>query len=335
MRRPIALARQAPSCGGENNRGKGNVVRRMFADLEADIYIMADGDGTYDADSIHVLMAPVLAGEADMAVGARAAEAGAHRPGHAFGNRLFNQAVGWLFGKGFTDIFSGYRVFNHRFVKSFPALSTGFEIETELTIHALELRMPVIEFPLPFRQRPAGSASKLKTVRDGLRISRTILLLFAGTKPFSFFGLYCRTACDVRRGNCLPRCSRPIWKTGLVPRFPTAILSTGMMITALLSLTCGVILDSVARGRREAKTIGLSGDQAVPPLLSVPAVTRRPIPVLPLPAVPALSDCGPGVWPGTSLRRRDESIRRAARHSGRPQRRARRSRCRSPRRSRG
>ena len=238
----------------ENNRGKGNVVRRMFADLDADIYIMADGDGTYDADSVHVLMAPVLAGEADMAVGARAAEAGAHRPGHAFGNRLFNKAVGWLFGKGFSDIFSGYRVFNRRFVKSFPALSTGFEIETELTIHALELRMPVAEFPLPFRQRPAGSASKLKTVQDGLRISRTILLLFAGSKPFACFGSiagFLAAAAVIIAFPLLPT----YLETGLVPRFPTAILSTGLMITALLSFTCGVILDSVARGRREAKRL--------------------------------------------------------------------------------
>jgi len=235
--------------------GKGNVVRRMFADIEADIYVMADGDGTYDSAAATSMIELLATQRLDMVVGKRAAaEDTAYRPGHALGNRVFTWCVSWLFGKRFTDIFSGYRVFSRRFVKSFPTVASGFEIETELTVHALELGLPVAEVSAPYRGRPRGSESKLSTWTDGLRIGLAILVLYKDVQPLRFFG-----SIGVLLAATSLLLSEPLLvtylQTGLVPRFPTAILATGIMILASLSFTCGLILDSVARGRRELKRL--------------------------------------------------------------------------------
>jgi glycosyltransferase involved in cell wall biosynthesis len=235
--------------------GKGHVVRRMFADVEADIYVIADGDGTYDASSAREMIDLLVTENLDMVVGKRiAADEGAYRRGHAAGNRALSWFVGRLFGNRFTDIFSGYRVFSRRFVKSFPALAGGFEIETELTVHALELALPVAELSSPYRGRPRGSESKLSTWADGLRIGRAILVLYKDVQPLRFFsgvGAILAAAALIL--------AEPLFitfvQTGLVPRFPTAILATGIVILAFLSFACGLILDSVARGRREAKRL--------------------------------------------------------------------------------
>lgn len=240
----------------ETRQGKGHVVRRMFADVEADVYVLADGDGTYDADSAPRLVAKLLEGRLDMVVGSRLStyEGQAFRPGHRLGNDLLTGFLGLCFGRSFSDILSGYRVFSRRFVKSFPALSTGFEIETELSVHALELRMPTAEVPTPYRARPAGSASKLRTYRDGFRILMMILDLFKEERPLAFFSII---AAGLALASVL--LAAPIvvtyLETGLVPRFPTAILSTGLMILAFLSLTCGFVLDTVTHGRREMKRL--------------------------------------------------------------------------------
>ena len=251
-----ATAAAATSAGAivrrEPLQGKGNVVRRMFADVEADVYIMADGDGTYDAAAAPELVARLLAERLDMVVGAREGEAGAFKNGHAWGNRLFNRIVARLFGRGFQDIFSGYRVFSRRFVKSFPALASGYEIETELTVHALQLRLPVAEIGTRYAARPEGSFSKLRTYRDGLRILWAILLLFKQARPFVLFGLVSAMASLLAVGLAFPLLVTYL-ETGLVPRLPTAVLSTGLMVTAGLSLACGLILDCVSRGRLEMK----------------------------------------------------------------------------------
>jgi len=240
----------------ETRQGKGHVVRRMFADVEADVYVLADGDGTYDAASAPRLVAKLLEERLDMVVGSRLStyEGAAFRPGHRLGNDLLTGFLGLCFGRSFSDILSGYRVFSRRFVKSFPALSTGFEIETELSVHALELRMPTAEVPTPYRARPAGSASKLRTYRDGFRILMMILDLFKEERPLAFFSL-------IAGGLALASVllAAPIvvtyLETGLVPRVPTAILSTGLMILAFLSLASGFVLDTVTHGRREMKRL--------------------------------------------------------------------------------
>jgi len=238
----------------ETRQGKGHVVRRMFADVEADVYVLADGDGTYDAASAPRLVAKLLEERLDMVVGSRLYEGAAFRPGHRLGNDLLTGFLGLCFGRSFSDILSGYRVFSRRFVKSFPALSTGFEIETELSVHALELRMPTAEVPTPYRARPAGSASKLRTYRDGFRILMMILDLFKEERPLAFFSL-------IAGGLALASVllAAPIvvtyLETGLVPRVPTAILSTGLMILAFLSLASGFVLDTVTHGRREMKRL--------------------------------------------------------------------------------
>lgn len=236
-------------------RGKGNVVRRMFADVEADIYVLADGDDTYDAAAAPGLIEILCRDQLDMVNAARShASQEAYRRGHRFGNRLFTQLVTSLFGKNFNDILSGYRVFSRRFVKSFPALAQGFEIETELTVHALELRMPVREVMTAYKQRAEGSESKLSTFRDGFRILRTIGRLAKQERPLVFFSA---------GGGILALSSLVLafpllltyLETGLVPRFPTAILASGLMILAFLSLACGLILDTVSHGRREMKRL--------------------------------------------------------------------------------
>ena len=237
----------------EPRKGKGNVVRRMFADIDADVYLMADGDGTYDAAAAPQLLRMVIEDGADMAVGARQnVLADAHRQGHAFGNKMFNRLYAALFGAEFGDIFSGYRAFSRRFVKSFPALSSGFEIETELSVHASQLRLPTAEIVLPYGKRPVGSVSKLRSVSDGWRILRTFAFLLKETRPALFFGafaaLFALTSVVI---------SIPIFETwlatGLVPRLPSAIACTGLMILSGLSAVCGLILDSLARSRVEQK----------------------------------------------------------------------------------
>lgn len=239
----------------ERLQGKGNVVRRMFADVEADVYVLVDGDATYDAASAPRLIARLLEDNLDMVVGSRVhTDEQAYRRGHRFGNRMLTGFVAWLFGKSFTDILSGYRVFSRRFVKSFPALSKGFETETELTVHALELRMPVAEVETPYGVRPEGSASKLSTYRDGFRILRLILALHKHERPFQFFATVALLLAVVSVGLAVPIVLEWL-RTGLVPRFPTAILATGVMILACLSLTAGVILETVTRGRLEVRRL--------------------------------------------------------------------------------
>lgn len=241
----------------EPRQGKGNVIRRMFADIDADIYIMADGDATYDAESAGDLVRALMDQNLDMVVGVREPidAAAAYRPGHQFGNRILTNTVGMLFGRTFTDMLSGYRVFSRRFVKSFPAQSRGFETETEISIHALHLGLPTGEIVTKYLSRAEGSESKLSTYRDGFSIMLTILHLLKEFRPFAFFGLI---AVALALGGAV--LAVPLFatylETGLVPRFPTAILVTGMMILACLSGVCGVILDSVSRGRLEAKRLG-------------------------------------------------------------------------------
>jgi glycosyltransferase involved in cell wall biosynthesis len=236
-------------------QGKGNVVRRMFADVDADAYVLVDGDDTYDATSAQAMVSKLFAENLDMVVSRRVTdEVAAYRHGHRFGNWLLTECVARLFGRAFTDILSGYRVFSRRFVKSFPALAIGFEIETELTVHALELRMPIEEVEARYKSRPPGSVSKLNTYRDGIRILATILKLFRQERPMAFFG-----SIGVVLGLTAFGLSIPLFLTyvesGLVPRFPTAILVTGMTLTAFLSLACGLILDTVTRGRHEMKRL--------------------------------------------------------------------------------
>lgn len=237
-------------------QGKGNVVRRMFADIEADVYVLVDGDDTYEAAGAPALVRQLMAEQLDMVVGTRFTtfEKSAFRAGHHLGNFILTRFVGLLFGSSFSDMLSGYRVFSRRYVKSFPALAKGFETETELTVHALELRMPIAERPTPYRARPAGSVSKLRTYRDGFRILRMILNLFREERPLLFFGI-----CFAVLALSALILAYPVLvtylETGLVPRFPTAILATGMMILAFLSLAAGLILDTVTRGRLEMKRL--------------------------------------------------------------------------------
>ncbi|MPY69968.1 MAG: glycosyltransferase [Alphaproteobacteria bacterium] len=239
----------------ESLRGKGNVVRRMFADVDADIYVMCDGDGTYDAAAAPAMIARLAAERLDMVVCARIADAdAAYRTGHRFGNFTLTAVVGRLFGSRFTDMLSGYRAFSRRFVKSFPALASGFEIETELTVHALELKMPVGEIEAPYASRPEGSASKLSTWSDGLRILAAILFLFKEVRPFRFFGAMSLLLALAGIILAYPLVATYL-ATGLVPRLPTAVLVTGIMLLASMALVCGIILDTVSRGRREAKRL--------------------------------------------------------------------------------
>jgi hypothetical protein len=237
-------------------QGKGHVVRRMFADVEADVYVMADGDSTYDSAAAPALVARLVDERLDMVVGARRSEveAAAYRRGHRLGNRLFTGLLASLFGRSFTDIFSGYRVFSRRFVKSFPALSRGFETETEISVHALELAMPVAEIETAYAARPEGSQSKLSTWRDGWRIMRTILHLFRIERPVLFYGGFGVFLAGIATVLAIPLVIT-FAQTGLVPRFPTAILVTGLMIVAFLSFAVGLILDTVVRGRREVRRL--------------------------------------------------------------------------------
>lgn len=239
----------------ERVQGKGAVVRRMFADVDADIYVMADGDATYDAASAPALVARLVDEQLDMVVGSRVHETtDAFRRGHRFGNAVLTGMLARLFGRSFTDILSGYRVFSRRFVKSYPALSTGFEIETDISVHALELRMPVAEIETPYFSRPEGSTSKLSTYGDGWRILRTILTLYRIERPLLFFGVIGAALAGLAVGLGIPL-ALTYARTGLVPRFPTALAATGLVILAALSGFAGLILDTVVRGRREVRRL--------------------------------------------------------------------------------
>lgn len=252
-------------------RGKGNVARRMFADVEADIYVMVDGDATYDLGGLRHLVDTLVEGNLDMVVGSRVddgEDAQTYRTGHRFGNRLLTGAVAALFGGRLTDMLSGLRVFSRRYAKSFPAVSEGFEIETELTVHALELRMPFAELPVRYRSRPEGSHSKLSTYRDGWRILKTICKLFVSERPLLFFSGIATVLALGSIAAAVPLALTYL-ATGLVPRLPTAVLLTGTMLSAMLAFVCGIVLHAVTMGRREAKRLRY---------LAIPGVLhRRPV----------------------------------------------------------
>jgi len=266
--RTIAFARAAGAVvRREGLQGKGHVVRRMFADIDADVFVLVDGDDTYEAAAAPEMIAMLLDEQLDMVTAARETErSDAFRRGHRGGNMLLAGMVRRVFGKRVRDVLSGYRVFSRRFVKSFPALASGFETETEFTVHALELRLPIGETLTRYRARPEGSASKLRTWADGLRILRTILILLKEERPLPFFGGIGVALLVAGVGAALPVVVEFL-HSGLVPRLPTAVLATGMVLLAFLSFACGLILDSVARGRKEIKRLAY---------LAVPALERGP-----------------------------------------------------------
>ena len=248
----------------EGLQGKGYVVRRMFADVEADIYVLVDGDGTYDPVAATLMVSRLLTEGLDMVTGTRVSDlAEAYRPGHRFGNRLLTGMVQAVFGNRVSDMLSGYRVFSRRFVKSFPALAAGFEIETELTVHALELRMALGEVPTAYGARPEGSVSKLNTYRDGFRILRTILMLVKEERPLQFFSLCAGLFLLAGLALGLPVVVT-FFQTGLVPRLPTAVLAAAFVLLAFLAFALALILDSVTHGRREMKRLMYLGIPPVP-----------------------------------------------------------------------
>jgi glycosyltransferase involved in cell wall biosynthesis len=254
--RTIAVARGAGAqVRSERRQGKGHVVRRMFADIDADVYVLVDGDATYDAASAPHMVDALLSERLDMVVGLRVDQAAAaYRRGHRTGNRMLTGFLSSVFGQAFKDILSGYRVFSRRFVKSFPVLSDGFEIETELSVHALELALPVAEIETPYYARPEGSFSKLNTWRDGFRILGTILKLYRSEKPLRFFTAIGIVLTLISIGLAIPIIITYL-EQGIVPRLPTAVLSMGLMILAVLSISSGLVLDTVTRGRREMKLL--------------------------------------------------------------------------------
>ena len=261
----------------ESLPGKGNVVRRMFADIEADAYVLVDGDATYDAGTAPHMLRLLIDGQLDMVTARRVTDdATAYRPGHETGNYMLTLIVRLVFGNRITDMLSGYRVFSRRFVKSFPALATGFETETEFTVHALELAMPVGEIASAYKDRPAGSASKLRTYTDGVRILRTIVILLKEVRPLQFFMVGAAMLGLASLILAFP-VVRYYVEFGSVPRLPTAILSTGLMGLAFLSTTCGMILDSVARGRKEAKRMAYLAIPAIGALDRVSVIGAREV----------------------------------------------------------
>ena len=264
--RTAAVAREAGAeVRSERRQGKGHVVRRMFADVDADIYVLVDGDATYDAPSAPGMIDVLVSEHLDMVVGLRVDRSeAAYRRGHRTGNWMLTSFLAQVFGQAFKDILSGYRVFSRRFVKSFPVLSDGFEIETELSVHALELALPVAEVETPYYPRPEGSFSKLNTWRDGLRILGTILKLYRSEKPLRFFTAIGIFLALVSIGLAIPIVVTYL-ETGLVPRLPTAVLSMGLMIVALLSASSGLVLDTVTRGRREMKLLAYLSQPPVNP----------------------------------------------------------------------
>ena len=265
-------ARRAAEAGAivrrEAQQGKGNVVRRMLRDVEADVYVLVDGDDTYDAAAAPDMVRMLLEENLAMVVGRRVHQhADAYRPGHVLGNKMFTSAVDRLFGRTFTDILSGYRVFSRRFAKSFPLASSAFEVETELSVHALTLKLPVAEVDTVYKVRPAGSVSKLETYRDGFRILYRIVQLFRSERPQLFYSTIGFFLLFISAVLAYPLVVTFL-KTGLVPRFPTAILATGTALSGLLSFSNGFILDTVTQGRREAKHLAY---------LATPALGNRPV----------------------------------------------------------
>ena len=254
--RTVIVAREAGAeVRNERRQGKGHVVRRMFADVDADIYVLVDGDATYDAASAPRMIERLVSDHLDMVVGFRVDQVrAAYRPGHRTGNWMLTSFLSSVFGQAFKDILSGYRVFSRRFVKSFPVLSDGFEIETELTVHALELALPVAEIETPYFARPEGSFSKLNTWRDGFRILMTIVSLVREERPLIFFSSLFAFFAVLSLAVGTP-VVLDYFRTGLVPRLPTAVLSMGLMVLAFLSLASGLILDTVTRGRWELKRL--------------------------------------------------------------------------------
>ncbi len=271
----------------ETMQGKGNVVRRMFADVDADVYILVDGDNTYEAAAAPAMVRMLVDNQLDMVTATRVTDQeAAYRRGHRSGNVLLTGLVRWIFGNRITDMLSGYRVFSRRFVKTFPALASGFETETEFTIHALELRMPIGEIATRYSERGAGSASKLRTYSDGARILFTILKLVKEERPLQFFtaaGAFL-LALGVVLG--LPVIVE-YFRTGLVPRLPTAVLSTGLVLLACLSCTAGLVLDSVARGRKEIKRLAYLNHP--PPGARLPARSTTSASSHPVPGTTASS----------------------------------------------
>src|SRR5215210_7670720 len=262
--RTVEVAREAGAeVRTERRQGKGHVVRRMFADVDADVYVLVDGDATYDAPSAPRMIDALVSDRLDMVVGLRVDQVrAAYRPGHRTGNWMLTSFLSSVFGQAFKDILSGYRVFSRRFVKSFPVLSDGFEIETELTVHALELALPAAEIETPYYARPEGSFSKLNTWRDGFRIFGTILRLYRSEKPLRLFlaiGIFLTL---VSIGLAIPVIITYL-EEGLVPRLPTAVLSMGLMILAVLSVSSGLVLDTVTRGRREMKLLAYLSQPAI------------------------------------------------------------------------
>ncbi len=261
-------ARRAAEAGAivrrEDAPGKGNVVRRAFADIDADVYVMIDGDDTYEASHLPEMIAVLVSGPYDHVLGVRrdSQEKSSYRPGHAWGNRMFNELTGWLFGSEVSDMLSGFRVFSRRFVKSFPAISRRFEIETELTVHMMALRLPTVEVPVDFRDRPDGSESKLSTVRDGLRILRLITALVRHERPRLFYGVLTVVLAVLSLVLGVPVVWE-FWQTGLVPRLPTAILSAALMGLAFLLGSVGLTLDGLRRARRESSRLFYLGLPAV------------------------------------------------------------------------
>ena len=262
--RTVEVARAAGAIvRSERRQGKGHVVRRMFADIDADIYVLVDGDATYDAPSAPRMIDALVNGHLDMVVGFRVDQSvAAYRPGHRTGNWMLTVFLSSVFGQAFKDILSGYRVFSRRFVKSFPVLSDGFEIETELSVHALELALPVTEVETPYYARPEGSVSKLNTWRDGFKILGTILKLYRSEKPLRFFTVIGAFLMLVSIGLAIPVIVTYV-ELGLVPRLPTAVLSMGLMIVAVLSVSSGLVLDTVTRGRREMKLLAYLSQPAI------------------------------------------------------------------------
>jgi glycosyltransferase involved in cell wall biosynthesis len=263
----MAVAREAGAVvRSETRQGKGNVVRRMFADIEADIYILVDGDDTYDAAAAPRMAATMIAAGVDLLTARRVhTDAAAYRPGHVLGNRLLTGLTGLMFNVRITDMLSGDRAFSRRFVKSFPFTAAGFGIETELTVHAVRLMMPTIEIDTRYKERPIGSVSKLNTWRDGLRILGTIVHLVREERPLVFFSSFFLILALAALITATPVVIDYL-HTGLVPRLPTAVLSTGLMLLAFLALTAGLILDTVTRGRWEQKRmayLAIPGPQAL------------------------------------------------------------------------
>jgi hypothetical protein len=253
-------------------QGKGHVVRRMFADIDADIYVLVDGDDTYDSSAAPALVGALMADELDMVTATRVTEVrGAYRRGHRFGNRVLTGLVAFAFGNRITDMLSGYRVFSRRFVKSFPAMAGGFETETELTVHALDLGMPIGEMNVSYRERPAGSASKLRTYSDGIKIMRTIVQLVKDERPLQFFSVVALVLLLLGISLGAPVVAQ-FWETGLVPRLPTAVLATGIVLIATGSAMCGLVLDSITRGRREVKRLAYLAQPA--PCYALDAMMR-------------------------------------------------------------